>query len=205
MTTSTYVSWQMYKWLTVVNYISGSVVAHHVSSRLRSSTQEGCTVTWTKRTMKLSRLAGNQLYYSVSVSGGLKFLTRKFGWARASREVAQRPVGILTKLSSETWRLEIKAPWLRRTCFKGWIVDQNRVQGGENMIVELWRPWKKLRTMSCFCSSRPVSYRVRLIVLWQTQVFLQAHSRPQPLHVALTFASACSCQASVRLGSSFLV
>lgn len=63
------------------------------------------------------------------MSGGLKFLTREFGWARASREVAERPVGTLTKLSSETWRLEINAPWLRPTCSKGWILDQNRVQG----------------------------------------------------------------------------
>lgn len=105
------------------------VVAHHVSSCLRSSTWAGCTVTWNERTAQPSRLAGNQLYSSESVSGGLKFLTREFGWARASREVAERPVGILTKLSSETWRLEIDAPWLRPTCSKGWILDQNRVQG----------------------------------------------------------------------------
>lgn len=147
----------MSKWLTVVNYIRVMVVAHHVSSRLRSSTQAGCAVTWNERTVQPSRLAGNQLYSSESVSGGLKFLTREFGWARASREVAERPVGILTKLSSETWRLQIKAPWLRPTCSKGWILDQNRVQGEG----KIWSPSldvheKQLRTRSCFCSSRPV-------------------------------------------------
>lgn len=78
----------LYKWLTVVKDISARVAAHyHVSAHLsiQQSLLEGCTVIWNERTLQLSRLVGNQLYYSVSVSGGLKFLIREFGWARASR------------------------------------------------------------------------------------------------------------------------
>lgn len=51
----------------------------------QQSLLEGCTVISNERTLLLSRLVGNQLYYSVSVSGGLKLLIREFGWTRASR------------------------------------------------------------------------------------------------------------------------
>lgn len=130
----------------------------------QQSLLEGCTVIWNERTLQLSRLAGNQLYYSVSVSSGLKFLIREFGWARAGRGSS----------STSSWHTDEVVFGNLKAWDKSTMTSTNMFQGldtgskpssrwGKKMVVELWRPWQKLRTVSCFDSSRPVSYQVRLL------------------------------------------
>lgn len=74
-------------------------------------------------------------------------------------ELAGRPVGKLLKLYLETWRLKTEPPWLRRTCFKGWIVAQNQAQGKQYVIL-----WEEIQPLLSSCEGKPLLFQCRLTV-----------------------------------------
>lgn len=138
------------------------------------------------------------------MSGGLKFLIREFGWARASRGSSW----------TSSWHTDEVVFGNLKACDKSTMTSTNMFQGLDTGSKPSSR-WEKngraLTSMTkptnnvLFRSQSANQLSSLVIVPWQTKVFLQPHFRPQPLHVVPTFVSVCSCQIFGRPCSPFLV